>query len=55
LPLSQATVSNTVRVAAWDKRLADGSWSALSYSHNVALLPLNEPKAMRAAARHVLA
>jgi hypothetical protein len=55
LPLSQATVSNTVRVAAWDKRLADGSWSALSYSSKVALLPLNEPKAMRAAARHVLA
>lgn len=55
LPLSRATVSNTVRVAAWDKRLADGSWNGLSYSQKVALLPLNEPKAMRAAARHVLA
>jgi hypothetical protein len=55
LPLSRATLSNSLRVAAWDKRLADGAWSGLSYSNKVALLPLDDPKAMRAAARHVLA
>jgi hypothetical protein len=54
-PLGRATVANALRVAAYDKRLADGAWDRLSYSHKVALLPLSAPKAMRAAARHTLA
>lgn len=53
--IARATLISTLRIAALDKRLADGAWSSLSYSHKVALLPLSEPKALRAAARHVLA
>lgn len=55
LPLSRSTLYNALRVAAWDKRLADGAWNGLSFSKKVALLPLGDAKAMRAAARHVLA
>jgi hypothetical protein len=53
--IARGTLVATLRIAALDKRLADGAWSSLSYSHKVALLPLGEPKALRAAARHVLA
>jgi hypothetical protein len=55
MPLGRATITNALRVAAYDKRLADGAWDRLSFSHKVALLPLAAPKEMRAAARHVLA
>lgn len=55
LPLSRTTLAFTVRVAAYDKRLSDGAWSALGFSVKVALLPLREPKALRAAARQALA
>ncbi len=54
LPLGRTTLVNALRVAAYDKRLADGAWQRLVYSHKVALLPLADPKAMRGAARHVL-
>jgi hypothetical protein len=54
LPLSRASLMHTLRVAALDKRLSDSAWSRLSFSHKVALMPLVEPKALRAAARHVL-
>lgn len=54
LPLSRATISNSVRVAAYDKRLADGAWSALGFTLKTSLLPLRDPTLMREAARHVL-
>lgn len=54
-PMSRATLSTTLRVAAYDKRLADAAWQRLSFSHKAALLPLADPKTMRTAARHVLA
>jgi hypothetical protein len=54
LPLSKTTLSTTVRIAALDKRLADATWSALKFSVKVALLPLQSPRALRSAARHVL-
>lgn len=53
--IARGTLLSTLRIAALDKRLADGAWSSLSYSHKVALLPLGDPKVLRAAARHVLA
>lgn len=53
--LSKRSLSTTLRVAAYDKRLADSSWERLSYSHKDALLPLADPRALRSAARHVLA
>ncbi|MDP3277451.1 MAG: hypothetical protein Q8Q09_19855 [Deltaproteobacteria bacterium] len=55
LPLTRVSLSNALRVAALDKRLSDAAWTRLSFSHKVALLALTEPKALRAAARHVLA
>ncbi len=55
LPLGRGVIRVALRVAAFDKRLADEPWSRLHYSHKVELLPLGEPKLMRAAARHVLA
>lgn len=54
LPLTRVSLTNTLRVAALDKRLSDASWSRLTFSHKVVLLALSEPKALRAAARHVL-
>jgi hypothetical protein len=53
--IARSTLVTTLRVAALDKRLDDGAWSGLSYSHKVALLPLSEPNALRSAARHALA
>lgn len=53
--LPRSMMVTTLRVAALDKRLSDQAWSRLAYSYKVALLPLNEPNALRDAARHVLA
>lgn len=55
MPLSKHALSVSLRIAAYDRRLADGAWSALRFTHKEKLLRLVEPKAMRAAARHVLA
>ncbi len=55
LPLGRGTLSATLRIAALDKRLADAPWTSLGYSLKVALLPLQTPIELRAAARHVLA
>jgi hypothetical protein len=55
LPISRRTLSVVLRVAALDKRLADASWSALGFTLKSELLPLNDPKLLRTAARHVLA
>lgn len=52
--LSRTSLSTMVRVAAFDKRLADGAWNALTYSMKVVLLPLREPNLLREGARHVL-
>jgi hypothetical protein len=54
LPLTRVALSNTLRVAALDKRLSDAAWTRLSFSHKLTLMPLGDPKALRAAARHVL-
>jgi hypothetical protein len=54
LPLTRVALSNTLRVAALDKRLSDAAWTRLSFSHKLALMPLGDPKALRSAARHVL-
>lgn len=54
LQMSRSTLSSAVRIAAYNKRLDDGAWNALGYTQKYSLLPLREPKALRAAARHVL-
>ena len=55
MPIAKGSLSAALRIAAYDKRLADASWSRLRFSHKEKLLVLGEPNAMRAAARHVLA
>ena len=55
MPIARGSLSAALRVAAYDKRLADAAWSRLRFSHKEKLLVLAEPNAMRAAARHVLA
>jgi hypothetical protein len=54
IELARSTLSGIVRVAAYTKRLDDSAWNALSYTQKYTLLALADPKAMRAAARHVL-
>ncbi len=54
MPIAKGSLSAAIRIAAYDKRLADASWSRLRFSHKEKLLVLDEPNAMRAAARHVL-
>ena len=54
MPIAKGSLSSAIRVAAYDKRLSDASWSRLRFSHKEKLLVLDEPNAMRAAARHVL-
>lgn len=55
MPIAKGSLSAALRIAAYDKRLADASWSRLRFSHKEKLLVLGDPNAMRAAARHVLA
>lgn len=53
LPIDRYTLSVALRLAAWDKRIADGAWRGLDVFRRELLLPLGDASVMREAAQHV--
>lgn len=55
LPIDRYTLSVALRLAAYDKRIADSAWRGLDVFRRELLLPLGDAAVMREAAQHVAA
>ncbi len=53
LPVDRYTLSVALRLAAYDKRIADSAWRGLDVFRRELLLPLGDATLMREAAQHV--
>ncbi len=55
LPIDRYTLSVALRLAAYDRRIADSAWRGLDVFRRELLLPLGDAAVMREAAQHVAA